>query len=266
MSADVLLARTEGRVRHLTFNRPDALNALNRHVLTALESELAAVERDDAIGAVLIDGAGDRAFCAGADLTELAGLDATQAHELLQRGQRIVTAVEEIPVPVVAAVDGHALGGGFEIMLACPVVLASERSSFGLPEARLGLMPGYGGTQRLRRAIGHAPAMAMLLSGRPIDADRAWHFGLLSGPPAPAADLPRFADELAADLAGLSRPNLARLRTAARSPVDHVDGLRLEASLAALTIASADGQEGIRAFLDRRTPMFGARGAKGDGR
>lgn len=256
MTGDVLLARTEGRVRHLTLHRPDALNALNRHVLAALDAELSAVADDNAIGAVLLDGAGDRAFCAGADLTELAGLAGPQAHDLLRRGQRIVTALEELPVPVVAAVDGYALGGGFEIALACPVVLASDRSHFGLPEARLGLMPGYGGTQRLRRAVGHAPAMAMLLTGRPIDAARAWHLGLLSGPPETADDLNHVAAELAAELAGLSRPNLGLLLESARAPVDSPDGLRHEAALAALAIASGDGQEGIAAFLAKRAPAF----------
>jgi enoyl-CoA hydratase len=251
----VLLARTEGRVRHLTFHRPDALNALDQQVLAALDAELAAVAGDAAIGAVLLDGAGDRAFCAGADLTELDGLDAAGAHALLRRGQRIVSALAELPVPVVAAVDGHALGGGFEIALACPVVLASDRARFGLPESRLGLMPGYGGTQRLRHAVGHAPAMAMLLAGRPVDADRAWGLGLLSAPPVPAGELPRVAAEFAADLAGLSRPNLALLLEATRSGANG-DGLDHEAALAALAIASPDGQEGIRAFRQKRAPRF----------
>jgi enoyl-CoA hydratase len=183
VTGPVLLARTEGRVRHLTFHRPDALNALNRDVLVALGDELAAVARDETVGAVLLDGSGGRAFCAGADLTELEGLDPARARDFLRRGHAVAAAIEELPVPVVAAVDGYALGGGFEIALACPIVLASDRSRFGLPEARRGLMPGFGGTQRLRRAVGHAPAMAMLLTGAPIDAARAWHLGLLSAPP-----------------------------------------------------------------------------------
>lgn len=256
MTTPVLAARTEGRVRHLTFDRPDALNALNGDVLAALESELAAVAADQEIGAVLLDGAGGRAFCAGADLNELAGLDAAAAHDLIRRGQRIVTALEELPVPVVAAVDGYALGGGFEIALACPVLLASDRSRFGLPESRLGLVPGYGGTQRLRRSVGHAAALTLLLTGRPVDADRAWALGLLSAPPESPPDLARTAGELAADLAGLSRPNLGLILQAARSPVDTSEGLRQEAALCALAISSRDGQEGIRAFREKRAPRF----------
>jgi enoyl-CoA hydratase len=255
VTGPVVLARTEGRVRHLTLNRPDALNALDQHVLANLGVELAAVAADEAIGAVLIDGSGDRAFCAGADLTELDGLDATAAHDLLQRGQRVIGALEELPVPVVAAVDGYALGGGFEIALACPIVLASQRSRFGLPEARLGVMPGYGGTQRLRRAVGHAPAMALMLTGKPIDADRAWQLGLLSAPPEAPADLPAAAMALATDLAGLSRPTSGLILEAART-TGGPEGLRHEATLAALAIASRDGREGIRSFQEKRPPEF----------
>ena len=252
----VIVARTEGRVRHLTLNRPEALNALNRDVLAALARELGAIQGDQAIGAVLIDGSGDRAFCAGADITELVGLHPTAAHELLRRGQRVMTAIEELPVPVVAAVDGYALGGGCELALACPVVLASHRASFGLPEAKVGLMPGYGGTQRLRRAIGRAPAMAMMLTGRPIGADHAWHLGLLSQAPLSPPDLTAAAASLASDLAALSRPNLGLILESARSCAGAEEGLRHEAALAALAISSRDGQEGVRSFRDKRAPTF----------
>jgi enoyl-CoA hydratase len=252
----VILARTEGRVRHLTLNRPRALNALNREVLAELARELDAIRGDEAVGAVLIDGSGDRAFCAGADLTELVELDPTSAHELHRRGQRVMTAVEELPVPVVAAVDGYALGGGCELALACPVVLASDRAKFGLPEAKLGLMPGYGGTQRLRRAIGRAPAMAMMLTGRPVDAERAWHLGLLSQPPLSPPDLAEAASSLVAELAALSRPNLGLILESARSSSEGEEGLRHEAALGALAISSQDGQEGVRSFREKRTPTF----------
>lgn len=255
MSAPVT-ARTEGRVRHLTLDRPDALNALNHKVLAALADEFAAVRDDPAIGAVLITGAGDKAFCAGADLSELVGLDVAGAHALLRRGQRVMTAIEELPIPVVAAVDGYALGGGLELALSCPVLLASDRSRFGLPESKLGLVPGFGGTQRLRRAIGRAPAMAMMLTGKPIDADRAWHLGMLSAPPEPPEALPKVAAELAAEFAGLSRSNLGLILESARSNSEGDEGLRHEAALAALAIASADGQEGATAFQERRTPAF----------
>lgn len=249
-------AHTVSRVRHLTLDRPEALNALNRHVLAALAAELAAVRDDPAIGAVLIAGAGDKAFCAGADLYELVGLDVARAHALLRRGQRVMAAIEELPVPVIAAVDGYALGGGLELALSCPILLASDRSRFGLPESKLGLVPGYGGTQRLRRAIGRAPALAMMLTGKPVDADRAWHLGMLSAPPETPETLPKVAAELAAELAGLSRSNLGLILESARSNAHGEEGLRHEAAIAALAIASADGQEGATAFREEWSPAF----------
>ncbi|MBF4997328.1 enoyl-CoA hydratase/isomerase family protein [Nocardia sp. BSTN01] len=262
VSTTPVSVRTEGRVRYLTINRPDALNALNREVLATLAAELDAVRDDVAIGAVVLSGAGGRAFCAGADLSELAGLDVAGAHAVLQRGQRVMSAVEELPVPVIAAVDGYALGGGFELALSCPVILASERSRFGLPESKLGLVPGYGGTQRLRRAVGRAPALAVMLTGQPIDAGRAWHLGLLSEPPVPSESLLEEAGRLAAGLAELSRANLGLILESARSSADGPEGLRHEAALAAMAIGSADGQEGAAAFLAKRAPRFSREGSK----
>jgi enoyl-CoA hydratase len=249
-------ARTEGRVRHLTLDRPRALNALNAEVLELLAGELSTVRDDPAIGAVLINGAGGRAFCAGADLSELEGADPSSAHAMLRRGQQVMAAVEALPIPVIAAVDGHALGGGCELALACPLVLASDRSSFGLPEAKLGLVPGYGGTLRLRRSIGRGPAMAMLLTGRPIPAATAWQLGLLSAPPEKPEDLPDAAAALAAEVAELSRVNLSLVLESARSSSESEEALRHEAALAALAISSRDGQEGITAFLAKRSPTF----------
>lgn len=252
----VVLTRTEGRVRYVTLNRPTALNALNRDVLTGLEAAIDAVRDDSAVGCVVLEGAGDRAFCAGADLGELSGLDGARARALLHRGQRIFAAVEQLPVPVIAAVDGFALGGGLELALSCPLLLASDRSRFGLPEARLGVVPGYGGTQRLRRAMGRAPAMHMMLSGRPVDAQRAWGLGLTSEPPVPADELPAVVAELATELAGFSRTNIGLVLESARSSTTAEEGRHHEAALGALAIASADGQEGIRSFQEKRAPRF----------
>lgn len=253
----VVLARTAGRVRHLTLNRAEALNALNRDVLAALAAEVDAVRADRSVGCVVLDGSGDRAFCAGADLAELMGLDAGRARALLHRGQQVFAAVEALPVPVIAAVDGFALGGGLELVLACPLVVASTRSRFGLPESRLGLMPGYGGTQRLRRAMGRAPALHLMLTGRPLDAEQAWQLGLLSRPPVPAEELPDLVDELAADVAGLSRTNIGLILEASRAGGTAEDALLHEAALGAIAIASRDGQEGIRSFQEKRPPEFG---------
>lgn len=256
--------RTEGRIVHLTIDRPQALNALNHQVLAMLADHLAAVREDPSVGVVVISGSGDRAFCAGADLSELTGLDVAGAHALLQRGQRVMSMIEELPVPVIAAVDGYALGGGFELALSCPIILASDRSRFGLPESKLGLVPGYGGTQRLRRAIGRAPAVAMMLTGQPMDADRAWHWGLLSAPPVAPEEFPGVVDEMAGRLAGLSRSNQALILESARSAPEGSAGLRHEMALAAMAIGSVDGQEGAHAFQEKRPPRFARSGDETD--
>lgn len=248
--------RTEGRVRYLTLNRPSALNALNGQLLTALATELTAVRDDDTIGCLVISGSGDKAFCAGADLTELTGLDSTAARRLLQRGQRIFAEIEALPIPVIAAVNGYALGGGFELALACPILLSSTRSRFGLPEAKLGAMPGYGGTQRLRQAIGRAPALYLMLTGRSLTAEHAWHLGVLSQPPTSPEQLPDLVTDVATELAGYSRTTLGLILESARSSGVTADALHHEAALGAIAISSADGQEGIQAFQDRRPPNF----------
>jgi enoyl-CoA hydratase len=164
-------------------------------------------------------------------------------------------AIEESSVPVLAEVDGFALGGGFELMLACQVVIASDRSQFGLPEARIGCIPGFGGTQRLPRTVGKAAALHLMLTGQRIDARRAWEVGLLSVPPVPAADLRSEVDSTAQLIACGSRTGLANLLEAAREGTAG-PALEHEAALAALSIASVDGQEGITSFAERRQPVF----------
>ncbi len=245
----------DGRVRFLTLNRPDRLNALNSDVLGGLAAEVDRAGADPAIGCLVIRGSGDRAFCAGADLGEITGLSADAAHAFIRRGHRAMLAIEQSTIPVIAAVDGFALGGGFEMALACHLVVASDRSSFGLPEAKIGCIPGFGGTQRLMTAVGRAPAFHLLLTGERIDAARAWEIGVLSVPPVPAAALPAEVTRLAATVAAGSRGGLTSILEAGRRAARPAE-LEHEAALAALAIASADGQEGITAFAERRTPVF----------
>jgi enoyl-CoA hydratase len=159
-------------------------------------------------------------------------------------------------VPVIAAVDGFALGGGLELMLACHLVVASDRSQFGLPEANLGCIPGFGGTQRLPASVPRAAAYYLLLTGERIDAARAWDIGLLSVPPMPAADLTDAVSTMAGKIASGSRSGNALILEAADSRVRE-EGLAHEASLGAIAISSSDGREGIRAFVERRDPQFG---------
>jgi enoyl-CoA hydratase len=244
-----------GRVRTLVLNRPQQLNALNSAVLEQLAELVSLTSGDPSIGCLVIRGAGERAFSAGADLDEIRGLDAEAAHEFITRGHIAMTRIEQSRVPVVAQVDGYALGGGFELMLACHVVLASRRSQFGLPEARIGCIPGFGGTQRLRRFVGKAAALHLMLTGERVDATRAWEIGLLSTPPLPPDELAAEVQRTAALIASGSRGGLSLLLEAAHGGVPS-SALDHEAALAALAIASADGQEGITAFAEKRDPVF----------
>jgi enoyl-CoA hydratase len=248
-------ATADDRVRYLTINRPDQLNALNADVLALLEQHLVDAAGDQAVGAIVIRGAGDRAFCAGADLKEISGLASHEAQAFIRRGQRTMDAIESSGTPIIAAVDGWALGGGMELMLACHVVVASERSRFGLPEAKIGCIPGFGGTQRLLLSAGKAQALYLMLSGEPVDAATAWSMGLLSLPPVATDAFVAHVADVAARLAAGSRTSTRSIlelgRRAARAAA-----LEHEAALAALAISSPDGQEGIAAFAERRPPFF----------
>lgn len=251
---ELITVEDRDRIRFLTLNRPDQLNALNSSVLADLTR---LVQGAPGAGArsIVIRGAGERAFCAGADLDEIMGLSSDEAHVFIRHGQAAMNAVDTSPIPVVAEVDGFALGGGFELMLACHLVVASERSSLGLPEAKIGCIPGFGGTQRLLGTVGRAPAFHILLTGERIDAQRAWEIGLLSVPPVVVGELAERVAELAGALAGGSATSNASLLEAARRAAQP-PALEHEAALAALAIASVDGQEGIRSFAERRPPRF----------
>ena len=251
----VIETSRNGRVLVIELTRPHQLNALNSEGLQLLLERIEGVQRDPKVGCVVIQGAGERAFSAGADLDEIRGLGVVEAQEFIRAGHRTMSALATSNVPVVAAVDGFALGGGFELALACHVVVASDRSQFGLPEARIGCIPGFGGTQRLPASVGKATAMHLLLTGERVDAERAWQIGLLSVPPFAPDTLPGEVARLAGLIASGSRTSLANLLDAAR-PAIAPAALDHEAALAALSIASRDGQEGIASFAERRAPAF----------
>ena len=246
--------RDQGRVRYLTLNRPERMNALNSTVLDQLAQAVEGGARDQ-MRCLVIRGAGERAFCAGADLDEIQGLDSSEAHAFIRRGHRTMNAIENSVVPVVASVDGYALGGGFELMLSCHIVVSSQRSSFGLPEAKIGCMPGFGGTQRLLTTVGKAAAFQILLTGDRFDAHRAWEIGLLSVPPVETSRLVDEVDTVASQIAAASSGGTRSILEAARRAARPA-ALEHEAALAALAIASPDGQEGIRAFAEGRAPNF----------
>lgn len=242
----------------LTINRPKALNALNEDTLNEIEAALEQLEGDAAVSAVIITGAGDKSFIAGADIRELSGLDATGGRESALRGQSIFDRIEAFDKPVVAAVNGFCLGGGCELALACHLRVASENARFGQPEVKLGLVPGYGGSQRLPRLVGKGRALEMLLTGEMISAEEAYRIGLANRVVPADQDLMETARELCGSM--LKNGPLA-LRLAIRAVNEGMDlplerGLELEAALFGLTCGSADGKEGTQAFLEKRKPSF----------
>ncbi len=245
----------DGRVLTIELNRPGQLNALNSDVLRLLKETIESAQTDGSVGCVVIKGSGDRAFCAGADLEEIRGLTVEQAQEFIRGGHEAISALADSVVPVIAEVDGYALGGGFELMLACHLVVASDRSQFGLPEARIGCIPGFGGTQRLPLSVGKPVALYLMLSGERIDADRASQIGLLSVPPVAPDELRGRVIDLARQIASGSRTGIANILDAARPAVAPA-ALDHEAAVAAISIASRDGQEGISSFAERRAPAF----------
>ncbi len=253
----VLIAEQKGRVRYLWLNRPRVMNALNAGVFSLLEAELESIRADRGTRAVVITGAGERAFSAGADLDELMGLDAVDVRRLLDRGQRVFRALERLGTPTIAAVNGYALGGGFELALACSLIIGSKNAKFGLPEVGLGLIPGYGGTQRLPRLAGEQAALRLMLTGQRIDAVRAHELGMLSQPPVADEKLLEVAGELAEEISGQSPRSAALILEAVFSSGDLDSSLAHETTLAALAASSSDAEEGVKAFRERRTPDFG---------
>ena len=252
-----ILVEKSDRLAWLTLNRPEKLNALNNEVLQELEQVIADLEQDPAIGAVIITGAGEKAFVAGADIGELKALDTAGARLQALRGQAVFQRIESMPKPVIAAVNGFALGGGCELALACHIRVASENAKFGLPETSLGIIPGYGGTQRLSRLVGKGIALDMILSAEMVPATEALRMGLVSRM-VPQADLRATAEKLARTI--LARGPLA-LRSALAAVHEGLEmpqeqGQQYEAALFGLLAATQDMQEGMGAFLAKRPAQF----------
>jgi len=260
MGYATLLIEDVKAVRWISINRPEKLNALNRAVVGELETAVAEARLDAATRALVITGAGEKAFVAGADIAELAELSPAQAQEVAQRGQRLLSSIEALAKPVIVAVNGFALGGGCELALAGHLRVASTNARFGQPEVKLGLIPGYGGTQRLQRLIGRGRALEMLLTGAPIDAATALAWGLVNRVVEPGS-LRECAQQLAEQILAVSPVAVALCLQAVRDGGDVTleRGLAAEAALFGLCCASADMREGTAAFIAKRPPSFSGR-------
>ena len=260
MAYDNLLVERDGAVATITINRPDKLNALNHATVRALDAAFNELGQDDAVRAVIITGAGDKAFVAGADIGEINKQSPQQALTFARRGQAVMRNIEQLGKPVIAAINGFALGGGFELALACTLRIAADTAKLGLPEIKLGIMPGFGGTQRVARLAGRGVAADLALTGRQIDAEQAERLGLVHRV-VPAQSLLDSASELAAKLADnapIAMANiLAAIDQGSESALDQA--LEIESQLFALCCATEDMQEGTEAFLAKRQPQFKGR-------
>ena len=246
-------------VATVTINRPDQLNALSRRVLGELAAAFRQARADEGVVGVVVTGAGERAFAAGADIAEFAEMDAVEGYRLALRGQALLASIEALPKPVVAAVNGFALGGGCELAMACHLRVASEAAQFGLPEVGLGLIPGYGGTQRLPRLVGRGVATEMILTGERMPAERALAVGLVNRV-VPAAEVVEAAKVLVRTIASKAPIAVSMAMQALRAAdLPLPQGLQQEAALFGQCCATEDFGEGVAAFLNRRKPEFTGR-------
>ena len=256
----VLVERRDGGVVLVTIDRQDALNALDHETLSELRDRLRELAGDTDARVLVLTGAGDRAFAAGADIGEMADMSVLEGHAWGTLGHECGRLLESMPKPTVAAVNGFALGGGCELALACDIRYASERAKFGQPEINLAVIPGWGGTQRLARAVGAGLAKDLILTGRTIGADEALRIGLVSAV-YPAAELLDRAVETASALAAKSAVALSAAKDAANRALqgDLGTGLSYEAILFSALFATEDQKEGMRAFLEKREGRFKGR-------
>jgi enoyl-CoA hydratase len=252
-----LLTKKGDGVGWITVNRPEKLNALN--VETVLELRAAFLEflDDPEVKAVILTGSGEKAFIAGADISQFLGLDEARAKEYALRGQEVTALIENSKKPVIAAINGFALGGGTEFALACHIRIASENTKMGQPEVKLGLIPGFGGTQRLARLVGKGKALELILSGRAIDAREAMEIGLVNRV-VPLAELAATSEKLAQEIIANAPLALQYSIQAVNEGLDQTlkQGLQTEAALFGGIFTSEDSQEGAKAFLEKRKANF----------
>lgn len=257
MTFENILFEVRDTIAFLTLSRPKVLNALNAAMLSDLESAIAIVRQDDSIRAAVLTGAGEKAFVAGADIQELEQASGVDGRDLALRGQAVFRSIETCGKPIIACINGFALGGGCELALACTLRIASDNAKLGQPEVKLGLIPGYGGTQRLARLVGKGVALQMILTGEMVPAAEALRMGLVNEVVAPDQLLPR-GESLARTIAGMAplavRYSLEAVDRGFDLALD--EGLFLEAALFGLSCGTADKAEGTAAFLAKRAPQW----------
>lgn len=260
LTFDNIIYEKRGGIAYVTFNRPKVLNALNRATVMELTAAFEDCRDDSAMRGVILTGAGDKAFAAGADINEILNDTPLDAEVKTRAGQALTVLIENLGKPVVAAVNGFALGGGCELSMACTIRVASETAKFGLPEVKLGIMPGYGGTQRLARLVGKGLALQLVLSGGMISAQEAYRIGLVNEV-VPIADLIGRAESILNQI-GANAPQSIKfaLESVNRGlETTLTDGLLIEASLFGILASTEDKKEGTSAFLAKRAPKFQGR-------
>ncbi len=257
MSFENLLVDREGAVAILTLNRPKVLNALNTQTLDELRRAVLELTHDETVRAVVLTGAGEKSFVAGADINELAVQTPTGGREHAIRGQHVLDLIEQMGKPVIAAINGYALGGGCELAMACTIRIAADTAKLGQPEINLGIIPGYAGTQRLARIVGKGRALELLLSGDQISAREAHRLGLVNRV-VPAAELLAEAKRLAATLASKAPIAIRYILDAVHQGLEmpFAQAQTFEATLFGLVSGTEDMREGTAAFLEKRTPAF----------
>jgi enoyl-CoA hydratase len=260
MPYENLLVEQRDGIAVVTVNRPKVLNALNARTIEELDACFAELQQEAPVRAVVITGAGEKAFVAGADINELAAYSPREGMECSLRGQHVFNRIENLGKPTIAAINGHALGGGFELALACSIRIAGTNARLGLPEVKLGLIPGYGGSQRLPRLVGKGIALQVILTGEPLTAEEGLRCGLVNQVVAPdqlLATAEAIARKIAANAPLAIQHALEAVNRGLNMPLE--DALRFEAALFGMSFSTDDMREGTRAFLEKREPRFQGR-------
>ncbi|EEG76090.1 short-chain-enoyl-CoA hydratase [Dethiobacter alkaliphilus] len=258
MAFENILFEKDGSIATVTINRPKALNALNADTLKELDQVFTELAADDTVSAVILTGAGEKAFVAGADISFMKDLTAVEARAFAQLGQAAFNKIENLPQPVIAAINGFALGGGCELASACDIRLASESAKFGQPEVNLGVPPGFAGTQRLPRLVGKGRAKELLYTGDMIDAAEAYRIGLVNKVFATAEELQEAAKKMAKKIAGKGQIAVRVTKSAVNQgmEMDSARGMAYEAEVFGLVFSTEDQKEGMAAFLEKRKAEF----------